>query len=208
MDLLAQLNWLDSALLSRVTTAFPDPFNPEEKAALAAYLVLTHACIEEALEDAFEAHANALVAMVHAQNNVPLAVVRFSLHAGLNQPSNMRTSFRTRRLRGTLIAAVTNYKKSVIEQNHGIKQENMLSLAEGVGLEWEDFELALNNAISDLSTLGAKRGSVGHLSPFTTKSALLTARVDVADVRSWVKNAERAVGEIVTYLDKELAASP
>jgi hypothetical protein len=207
MDLSMQLSWLESTILSRVTTPFPDPFKPEEKAALAAYLVLTHACIEEALEDAFEAHADAIVALA-VQSSVPIAVAAFSLHAGLQQPTNKRTPFKTRRLKGTLIAAVATYKTRVIEQNHGIKRDNILCLAEGVGLEWEDFELTLNAAVSDLNTLGAKRGSVGHLSPFTAKSALLTSRVDLADVRDWVQNAERAVGEVVAYLAKELTPRP
>lgn len=64
MRLGEQLQWLESTPLPNVPS---DPLNQlteQERTAVAAYLVLAHACIEEAIEDTFLAYANALLTIV------------------------------------------------------------------------------------------------------------------------------------------------
>ncbi|MFF4891218.1 HEPN domain-containing protein [Micromonospora chersina] len=204
MDLSSQLAWLESTLLAQVSTPFPDPWNKDEKAAIAAYLVLTHACIEEALEDAFSRRLDRLIEMVEDGTQVPIALARLGLDAGLQLPEKSRVPYRKRHLKGTLKAFAEYYRRSVILMNHGIKAENLEKMASGAGVDWEEFEASLTEALADLSTLGAKRGSVGHLSPFTEKSAVITSRVDLSDIRSWVEAAQNAVGAVEAALAKDL----
>lgn len=134
----------------------------------------------------------------------PIALAHFGLSVGVKLPDKKRAPYLQRTLLGTMKAALVDYENSVIDQNHGIKEQNLHHLAEGVGVEWGRFDAALATHIADLETLGAKRGKVGHLSPFSDKSVLIRAVINAADARRWVTDAEAAVIAISNFLDQEL----
>lgn len=204
MDLDEQLRWLESTLLTNVSSGPLDQLTEQERAAVAGYLVLAHACIEEAIEDAFLLHAKALLAIVaNDPSAVPMAVANFGLSVGVKLPETKRAPYGQRTLLNTLRAALVNYESTVIDQNHGIKEQNLHSLAEGVGVEWGRFDVALSTHIADLETLGAKRGKVGHLSPFSDKAVLVRAVINAVDALQWVSAAETAVSAISSYLKRE-----
>lgn len=204
MELRHQLDWLKRTLLDTVTTPFPDALKPDEKAAVAAYLVLAHACIEEAIEDAFYERAEILTEILKRHPRPPRMAAFLGYNAALKLPEKKRVTYKKRKLGGSLLAALETYQSTVVSQNHGIKESNLLALAEGAGVEWENLESELAVAIADFGTLGAKRGSVGHLSPFTDKSALITSQIDKEDVVKWVKEAEKGVEGLLAYLNKDL----
>jgi hypothetical protein len=205
MRLDEQLQWLESTLLPAVKPGPLEQLSEQDRTAVAAYLVLAHACIEEAIEDAFLSHARAMLDLVDQDpRTTPLAVARFALNVGINLPGKKVAPYSQRKLLNTLKAALKDYEVTVVDQNHGIKEDNISNLAEGVGLEWEAFDVGLGSHIADLETLGAKRGKVGHLSPFTDKAVLVKAEINITDAKAWVMAAQDAVSAIVAFLREEL----
>lgn len=199
MDLGAQLEHLDGLLLSTVRTAFPDLLTDEEKATTHAYLVLSHAVLEEHLEAAFETHYDRLAGWLVA-DMVPLESARLAYAVREWLPKELEVSYKKRSLRGLVTAARTHFV-SKIKDNHGIKPENVEGLARLVGLDWKAFERSLDTQLEDLRTLGKKRGEAGHLSPYTDKAVTLTRQDYPENVREWVHGGRDAVSDIVAYLD-------
>ena len=120
MDTNEQLELLDDLLLGPVKSIFPAPLTQEERVAVNAYLVLSHAVLEEQLEEAFE---------------------------------------------------------------------------------WGSFEQVLSQELADLTTLGARRGEAGHLSPFSGKAVILNQQEYPEDARRWVRAAGAALARIIRHLD-------
>lgn len=199
MDLASQLAFLDSLLLADVTTEFPDPLSDTEKASVGAYMVLSHACIEEFLEDVFLNHYSRLEELARLPM-VPREVAGMLLAIGQHLPEKKRPSYKSRTITGIAVAGKVHYEAAVIRGNHGIKTENVRKLANGVGLVWNEFEATLANELADLDTLGANRGEAGHLSPFSTKAVALTRQVYPDEVRGWVESGCAAAFAIERYL--------
>jgi hypothetical protein len=200
VDLTSQLGFLDRQLLAGVTTEFPDPLTDEEKASIRAYLVLSHACIEEFLEDAFSAHFSRLAAWT-TKPLVPREVAGFFLAIGLNLKEEKVGPYATRTLRGAATAGEAGFAGTV-RANNGLKARNLRKLAQGVGLAWAAFESALTNELADLDTLGASRGEAGHLSPFSQKAVLISPQIYPDDVRGWVEAGGEAALKIQGYLSR------
>ena len=198
MRLAEQLKHLDRVLLGGITTQFPDPLTDEEKASLNAFIVLTHAVLEEHLEAAFKSQYQRLRGWVDG-SMVPLEVVRLAFAVGRGLPENKTASYKTRTIGGVLKAgeAVVD---AAIRGNHGIKPHHVRSLAEAVGVEWPSLEAELNSALLDLDTLANHRGEAGHLSPYSSAASKITHRTDPEDVRKWVSDARDAVLAICEYL--------
>lgn len=199
MELAAQLEHLDRVLLSTVTTAFPDELTDEDKAATHAYLVLAHAVLEEHLEAAFDRHYDRLSGWP-VSDLIPLEAARLAFAVRDWLPKELEVSYKKRSLRG-LVGAAKACFSGHIRDNHGIKPDNVSSMCRLVGLDWKDFESALNQSLEDLRTLGVKRGEAGHLSPYTDKAVRLTRQDYPDNVREWVAGARDAVDAISNYLD-------
>jgi hypothetical protein len=194
-----QLEFLDATLLSSVTSEFPNPLADLEKAAINAYLVLCHACIEEFIEDIFNDHLRRLSEMT-TMPLVPRDVAGLLHAVGALLPESKRAPYKTQSLAGIATAASLHFEKSVLKENHGIKTRNILHLAKHVGLNWGDFESGLLTHLADLDTLGAKRGEAGHLSPFSAKTLTITRLVYPDEVRVWVAGARDAALAVRRYL--------
>lgn len=198
MELEAQIEQLDAALLTQVQASFPSKLSDTDRVLVNSYLVLGHATLEEYLELSFERHFRRMCGWLIA-DFVPLECVRFS-YAIADLLAEEKTAYTRRHtaqlIRNRGLAAF----QSKLRQNHGLKSHNVQSLAQTVGLHWPDFEQHLNVQLSDLDTLGAKRGSAGHLSPFTENVTEITASDGPDDVRNWVEGGCTAVKSIDSYL--------
>lgn len=204
MRLEEQLAHLDDTLLRTVTTQFPDPLTAPEKAQVHAYLVLSHAVLEEHLELAIEKHFDRLSSWLIG-DIVPLECVRLAFAAS-KYVSKEGVSYKNRNT-SQLIRNVG--KRELVERlrkNHGLKSSNIQSMCELIGLHWPDLEDALNAELNDLDTLGAKRGAAGHLSPYTEQATAIATTDGPDDVRRWVGNGRLGVQAIVAYLDELLRA--
>lgn len=203
MELKEQLDHLDAALIANVQSTSLTPLSERERAQVNAYLVLAHAVLEEHLESMFLDHFDRLVA--HFSNSmVPIECIRLAFAVAELTPEIVGTAYKKR----DVVALVQNLGRKRFETrlntNHGIKTTNIETIAKGVGLDWQSFEDALSEAIADLNTLGAKRGSAGHLSPFTDRVTSIKEEITPDDVRAWVTAAQEALTKIETHL-KQIA---
>jgi hypothetical protein len=199
MQLSAQLDHLDVTLLGGVVTQFPDPLSDAEKALVHAYLVLCHAVLEEHLEAAFERHFDRLCGWL-ISDQVPLECVRFAFAVSQYVPKD-QVSYKKRDTVGVIRGLGRKEFSRLLRENHGLKPTNVESLSKLVGVHWTDLEDTLNVELLDLDTLGVKRGSASHLSPYTEKTTALAVTDGPDDVRQWVQNGRLAVEAIVSYLD-------
>lgn len=204
MDLEAQIIFLRDKLLAPISTQFPDPLSDEDRVAVSSFLVLAHAAIEEALEDLFTLHLKTLVQFSVAES-APIGLARLCFHMRTSAENmvNGQGPLSTHAM-GRICQAAFN--RDFIIPNNGLKLENVKKLASGAGLYWTEFEDALNVELSDLSTLGTKRGSVGHLSPFSMKSTAITTSTDPSDVLNWVESGVSAIKAIERFLDASRSA--
>ncbi|WP_142271617.1 hypothetical protein [Mycobacterium sp. AT1] len=199
MELQDQLHHLDGALLGSVQTKFPDSFTEAEKAQLNAYIVLAHAVLEEHLESVFLAHYDRLVAHL-SKPTVPIECVRLVFAVAEPIQTTSGTSYQRLNIVEVVRALGRKHLEAKIASNNGLKLANVQTLAKCVGLHWPAFDDALSSELADLTTLGVKRGSAGHLSPYTEKVTSIEDSVGIDDVRLWVEAARIAVINVERYL--------
>ena len=194
-----QIGKLENAFLDSVTTAFPSPLTEVERANLHAYLVLSHAILEEEIESAFEDYFDA-VSLRLDSNMVPASGFLLAYAIGDQLSKEANVSYKSR----NTIEFVRNRGREVlmtaIRANNGLKDHNLERLARVVGLDWGSFDGTLGNAIADLNTFGSKRGSSSHLSPFSPKVTSISGELDPDDVKKWVDDAVLAAESIRSYL--------
>ena len=200
MDFVEQIEHIDKAFLSQVKTEFPTHLTEHEKTVTHAYLVLSHAVIEEQLELVFERHLQRLQAW-SGSDVVPLDVARFAFAAGNWIPQKTEPSYKKRSLTGLLGSNIVNREIArTIKNNNGVSPENVEGLAKLTGLDWPDFEQRLSSELADLKTLTSKRGEAGHLSPFTPNAEGLSWQDYPENVREWVGGGRDAVIAIQNHL--------
>lgn len=194
-----QLKNLDRALLGAVTTQFPTPLTAAEQALTHGYLVLAHAVLEEHLEKIFEEHYDRLASWL-TSDMVPreTALLTYAVREWL--PASINVGYKQREMQQFIAKPARDEFVKLLGRNNGLKLENVATLAKLVGLNWKCFEDSLNTELSDLTTLGSKRGAAGHLSPYTNKVTELTENDYPDDVRGWVDAGETAIEAIRSYL--------
>lgn len=198
MDLSTQLAQLDDALLGQVVTQFPEPLSGAERVRVNAYLVLSHAVLEEQLELVFDSHFRRLSGWMLA-DLVPIECVRLA-YAVAQYAMKDEETFKKRSTPQWIRGRGLKEFRARVKFNHGLKSENVHNLAKLVGLHWDALDAALGTELADLDTLGSKRGSAGHLSPFTESATNISANDGPDNVREWVKNGREAVEAIDRYL--------
>lgn len=204
MEIADQLDHLSRTLLDPVGTSFPDPLSESERALVNAYIVLAHAVLEERLEDVFREHVDRLLAW-RDDDLVPVDLVRLAFAMCENVATKQWPSYRDRSVLASMwgIGRVEFAKQ--LSANNGLKSEHVERLAKLTGVQWVDLEDSLTSELADLDLLGAKRGAAGHLSPFTTRSSVLTISMYPDDVRGWVEAGTKAVLGIERFLRGELS---
>ncbi|MGW9629655.1 hypothetical protein ACWGST_03065 [Agromyces sp. NPDC055520] len=191
--LLAEVEEIDTTLLTSVTTIPPDRLRSDERTMTRAYLLVTHAVLEERIENIFLAHFFNARAVIDSGSAIPAGLLPFYSAAlewaGIDPPTYAKRTWR-----GYMSSSVAEaHVKSVIQNNHGLKRNNIQDLAKLVGIEWAAIDDAPGVEISALTTLGAKRGAAGHTSPFIGPDQAITEEEYPANVREWVNNAVRTV---------------
>jgi hypothetical protein len=203
VNLQVQLDHLEIAFLSRIETEFPDPLSEIEVAHVRAYLVLAHAILEEYVEKQFELHFDRLVTELQNET-VARECVLFAYSVSENLPVRLRLAYKKRDVIQLLKKPARDEFLRILEQNNGLKTENIQNLASFIGLDWTEFDDAFNSELADLNTLGVKRGSAGHLSPYTSKVTSIAQNSGPDDVRSWVNAGRDAVLKLELYLSDRI----
>lgn len=193
-----QIRLLDETLISTIATEFPNPLTDAEKAKVRAFLVLSHAVLEEHVELAFENHFDRLSAGMKSEH-VPSECVRFAFAFGHHIPA-AEAGYKDRDTISLIDGLGKSKFQKIVSSNHGLKTNNIQGLAKGVGLHWPSLEDSLNLELNDLDTLGTKRGTAGHLSPFTDKVTQISNSDGPDDIRSWVYAGVSAVESLNEYL--------
>lgn len=199
LNLEQQLLHLDNALLGSVQSSLPSLLSEHEKAQVNAYLVLAHAVLEEHLESLFLEHFDRIAAQL-SQPIVPVECVRLVFAVAEDIHGNHGVSYAKRNTIELVRRLGRKNLESKLHLNNGIKSKDVQKLAKCVGLEWPEFEDSLNAELADLDTLGTKRGSAGHLSPYTDRVTSIEDHVGPDDVRSWVTAGRTALEQLEGYL--------
>ncbi|TWS25275.1 hypothetical protein FK268_08730 [Tsukamurella sputi] len=198
MNIDEQLEHLDEMFLRSITTDFPGILTERERAQVNAYLVLSHAVLEEYLEIVFEAYFQRISGWLRSGfKQLPAACVDLAFAAGAASKPPGYTGWDIRKLVTEEGLAALRKK---ISSNHGLKERNLQGLAQLTGISWNEFDNFLSTELADLNTLGSKRGAAGHLSPFTEKVTEISASDGPDDVRGWVTAAKNAASKIECYL--------
>lgn len=204
MSAAAQIQTLEGAFLNSIETQFPAPLTEGELANLHAYLVLAHSVLEEEIESAFEEYFHQVAATMKS-DLVPKAAVLLAYAVRDKVADKVQVAYKARDVFQFVQGIGRTVIESAIRSNNGIKTENVKNLAEAVGLHWTLFEQNISTALLDLDTLGTKRGSSSHLSPFSPKTTSITSSFDPDDVRNWVKDGVAAASAIRAHLTKCVA---
>ena len=199
MDAAAQIRTLEGAFLSSIATEFPDPLTEPERANLHAYLVLAHSVLEEEIESAFEEYFDRVAATMTG-DLIPKAAVLLTYAVRDKIPEKAQISYKLRDVLPFVRGIGRTVIETAIKANNGLKTDNVKNLAEAVGIHWIPFEQSVSTALLDLDTLGTKRGSSSHLSPFSPKTTSITSSFDPDDVRKWVQDGVAASTAIREHL--------
>lgn len=200
--LLNELAEIDSALLSAVTTVPPDPLSPREKILTRAYLLLAHAVLEERIESMFLAYFRNARQLISSGGPLPVELLSFYA-AVMEWGTPVPPTYVKRSGQGFISSRLADeHVADALRKNHGLKEENVSELAKLVGIEWSILDDAPGIQMSSLSTLGVKRGTAGHTSPFSGLDKALDGEDYPVNVREWVHQAAASVIELQSVMEK------
>jgi uncharacterized protein YciW len=173
-----------------------------------AYRVLVHAEIEAYLED--RAWAIALTAAKvwkekQKASKIILALLAFSGRTmerppnsiSPDQPSQSDKWDEKTKLSKKIDLAMGDFHR-VLEQNHGIKEENIISMLLPIGIDCDDIDVVL---MADLNSYGESRGIVAHRA---SKAYRTTQQIDPKGELTKVKTLVRDLVSLDGLLDELL----
>jgi hypothetical protein len=96
--------------------------------------------------------------------------------------------------------AIGSYMRRVRQENHGIKEENILSLLLPIGFPADDLDELL---LAELNDFGIKRGTAAHVSV----ARHVTAGVNPIDESSQVARITKGLKDVDARLDSLLAGA-
>ena len=201
-----EIQALDDFLLSPIKVAAPDPLTDGELVALRAYVILSHAAVEEFVEVAFTVYVRECLTQ-DAQGMVSPAVYLTLLQ--LAEDIGGQLSRKVDRTPAAVIGRIPGlYEAKFIVPNHGVREGNVQAMALGAGLPWQVVEDACPSLIPALSTLGARRGEVAHVSTFGPRSGSTGVRQVSypSDARRLTAEVLSALPELLTLLASGLAS--
>ncbi|MFM5996990.1 MAG: HEPN domain-containing protein [Dolichospermum sp.] len=168
ITLRTQLNRLKDEFLPEISPT--SSYSESQLSRTAAYRVLAHAEIESYLEErAWTIVIDAKKAWETGKTTRTLiCLLGFSDLTmdkppdTLKKPSNVKQDNHDKRLEITekINSAIKSFKK-VIDNNHGLKENNILALLLPIGIDSDDLDPAW---LADMNTFGEKRGLVAHTS--------------------------------------------
>jgi hypothetical protein len=204
-QLLKELNRLKKQFLPRKFSEIND-YSERQLALTLAYRVFAHAEIESYLED--RVWDTVLLAKNIWDNQgkasrVLLCVIAFSGQEMEAPPDtinplkgNKNVSLDKLKITKKIDIAI-RYFKSVIDQNHGIKETNLLKLLLPIGIDSDDLDQAW---LANMNTFGEERGEIAHSSAIKTKQTPNPAD-ELKRVKQIIEELER-VDQLITNLLK------
>jgi hypothetical protein len=130
-------------------------YNDRQYDFVRAYIVLTHAEMEEYLEGRARDIIGSSLLRWKNKRRVNRCIASLLLHHDKShtpKPQDSTTHIH---------CAVRGHENSVINQNHGIKEENLFDLFVPLGLDKSEVSA---NLLIDLTNFGSARGQVAHTS--------------------------------------------
>ena len=206
----SELSRLRRTLLPRARRGEAFDLTPRLSVRALAFRVLSHAEIEHYIEERAAEIALAADTAWKDRRHVSettLCLLAFSglslakLPATLRPPrANQRDWSEFVKPDARLSASVTTYIRRVRQENHGIKEENLLSLLLPIGFPSDELDELL---IAELNDFGTKRGRAAHISV----SNHVTAGVNPFDEDDQVRRIVLGLRAIDLKLDVMLRKS-
>ena len=172
ITLRTQLNRLKDEFLPEISPT--GSYSESQLSRTAAYRVLAHAEIESYLEErAWEVVQNAKTLWDTSGKNTRTLICLLGFSDltmdkppdTLKKPSNVKQDNHDKRLQITekINSAINSFKK-VIDNNHGLKEKNILNVYSlTIGINSNDLD-PNNTWLANMNTFGQKRGLVAHKS--------------------------------------------
>jgi hypothetical protein len=171
-----------------------------------SYRVLVHAEIEAYLEDRVWDIALEAVKIWKEKNKVSkiiLALLAFSGRLMEKPPNSMYPEQQSQtdkwdekiKLSKKIDLAMNDFHR-VLEQNHGIKEENVMSMLLPIGVDCEDLDVVL---LADLNSYGESRGIVAHKS---SQAYRTQQQLDPNEELKKVKTLVKDLNKIDSLLNK------
>jgi hypothetical protein len=204
-QLTKELNRLKKQFLPRKFSEIND-YSERQLALTLAYRVFAHAEIESYLED--RVWDTVLLAKNIWDNQgkasrVLLCVIAFSGQEMENSPDtitplkgNKNVSLDKLKITKKIDIAIRCFK-SVIDQNHGIKETNLLKLLLPIGIDSDDLDKVW---LANMNTFGEERGEIAHSSGIKTKKTPNPAD-ELERVKQIIQELEK-VDQLITNLLK------
>lgn len=165
-----------------------DPFDwtPRQHDLARGYRVLCHAEIESYLE---EMAKDLLTYSVNEwRRDEKVTITMTSLMTYFYRPE------KTDKLSTMFNKAANDFKKQVIEGNHGIKTENLKKLFRPLGIDIEELDTAWK---STLDTYGSRRGETAHTSARAQQTIdLRTEKRDLENIVEGIEVLEHIVSRL------------
>lgn len=173
---------------------------------LQSYILLTHAVIEQYVEDlcldiAKEARSRFVRESVITKALVGLVAAQVLFEKSAGRASKKIGSELVRNLDDFSKEAFNKFNE-VVKSNHGIKTENLKSLFHPIGVDPTEVDLALVNA---LDSFGTTRGGIAH--QFTIKRENTLSDVE-SGLTAMIRDLASFDKEAVAVLRSSLTESP
>lgn len=190
---------LDRALLGTVVVQPPDDLSQHERIAIRAYLILSHAAIEEFTEACFRDYVRATLRIDDAgmvSAGMYLALIE------LADPIKGRLQ-RSVRTPEQVLALFPELYQAKLSANNGVRRHHLQAISQAAGIDWLLFEDSLDLLVQALETLGTKRGGIAHVSTAVhpgTNGGGVVEELLPPNVREYVGDALRALPSLIQFL--------
>jgi hypothetical protein len=116
----------------------------------------------------------------------------------LKKPSNVKQDNHDKRLEITekINSAIKSFKK-IIDNNHGVKEKNILALLLPIGIDSDDLDPAW---LADMNTFGEKRGLVAHTSATSYMTIQTPDPANELNTVTQIKNELLRIDELINNL--------
>ena len=204
-QLTKELNRLKKQFLPRKFSEINE-YSERQLALIFAYRVFAHAEIESYLEDRVWDTVQTAKNIWDNQgkaSGVLLCVIAFSGQEMENPPDtitplkgNKNVSLDKLKITKKIDIVIRCFK-SVIDQNHGIKETNLLKLLLPIGIDSDDLDKVW---LANMNTFGEERGEIAHSSGIKTKKTPNPAD-ELERVKQIIQELEK-VDQLITNLLK------
>lgn len=164
-----------------------DPFElkPRQIDLARGYRVLCHAEIESYLEEMAKDLLKYAIDEWKENKKVTLTMTAMLTFQRPEKTDKLGTMFNQ---------AAINFKRQVIEGNHGIREQNIKKLFRPLGVDIDDLDSAW---ISTIDSYGSKRGETAHTSARTQNTIdLQTEKRDLEHIVEGLETLEELIGDL------------